>query len=183
MPAGGAGAVARGQHRARDHEPLRPDAVGPDRAVRPHVGRQPGDVVQAEPLDPRAEHHHHQRLLAAAAVRGRVRAAVPEERRPAPAAADARPGHRVVGLPRLGDHHGDGHQAGERARRVAGTTVRGRLARVPADRQRHIHQPDHIAAVRQRQYITVPTRDFRFRIFRFFLIIFFLVATRFLLVL
>jgi len=148
---GGARVRARGQYRARHDEPLRPDAVGPDRTLRAHRGRQPRDIVQAEPLEPRAEHHHHQRLLAAAAVRGVVHTAVPQVRRPAPPAATARPGNRFVGLPRLGHHHARVHQTGERPREMA-RTVCHRFAHVSADRQRHINQSNHIAAIRQREH-------------------------------
>lgn len=124
--------------------------MGPGRPIRPARRRQPGDTVQAQPLEPGTEHHHHQRLLAAVAVRGIVQAAVPQVRGLARAAAPPRPGHRVLGLPRFRHHHDHVHQTGERARRVA-RTVRHRLAHVLADRQRHIHQPDHFASVRQRE--------------------------------
>jgi len=111
---GGSRVRSRGKHNAHHDEPLRPDALGPDSALRAHRGRQPRDIVQAEPFEPRAEHHHHQRLLEAATVRGVVHTSVPQVRRPAPAAAVARTGHRVVGLPRFGYHHARVHQAGER---------------------------------------------------------------------
>lgn len=151
---GGSRVRPRGQHRARHDEPLRPNAVGPDRALRAHRGRQPRDIVQAQSLEPRAEHHHHQRLLAAAEVRGLVHSAVPEVRSPAPAAAAARPGHRLVGLPRLGHHDARVHQTGERPREMA-RTVRHRFAHLSADRQRHIHQSNHITAIRQREHHSI----------------------------
>lgn len=138
------------QYRAHHDEPLRSDAVGSDRALRPDRGRQPGDIVQAEPLEPGTEHHDHERLLAAIAVRGVVHTAVSQVGRSAPAAATARTGHGVVGLPRFGHHHDHVHQTGERPRGMA-RTVRHRFADVPADGQRHIHQPDHIATIRQRK--------------------------------
>lgn len=147
---GGTRVRPRGQHRAHHDEPQQPKAVGPDRAVRPHRRRQPRAIVQARSLGPRARHHHHQRLLASDAVRGLVHFAVAQVRRPAPAAAVARERHGLVGIPRVRHHHDHGDQAGERARGMA-RPVHHRHADVPADRQRHIHQSDHIATVRQRK--------------------------------
>jgi len=112
--------------------------VGSDRTLRAHCGRQPRDIVQTKPLEPRAEHHHHQRLLEVAAVRRVVHTAVPQVRRPAPAATLARSGNRVVGLPRLSHHNVRIHQTGERPRGMA-RTVRHRFAHVSTDSQRHIH--------------------------------------------
>lgn len=142
----------RREHRARHDDPAQSRvAVGSDRALHADLGRQPGDNVQADAHDPRAGHHDNERLLAAAPVRRVVHTAVPQVRRPAPAAPVARTGHGVVGLPRVGHHDDHVDQAGERARGMA-RTVRHRFAHVPADRQRYIHQSDHIAPVRKREY-------------------------------
>lgn len=73
---GGARVRPGRQYRTHHDEPLRSDAVGSNLTLHPDCGRQPGDIVQAEPLEPGTKHHDHERLLAAIAVRGVVHTTV-----------------------------------------------------------------------------------------------------------